>query len=381
MVTPTQLDPTRTITLQKKLLRVMLRRLRILKWDIVDLVVTEDAFGLKKGFPNELVSSFAKSFDNGGVTNLKYREFSLNTRWAFRENAEKVEEFRKWLAAQLQFRLMGATAEQIERAFWHQYIQEGFLKGAGRAFESVRGKPVLDGRLDFYEGSKAEFLRESFANPQTIDKVKMLSGRVFTELKGVTDAMAVQMQRTLVDGFVQGKGPRAIAKDLTRAVQDIGYKRATVIARTEIVRTYNEGQLNSLERLGVEEVGVAPEWSTAKDGRVCPLCRPMEGVVFKIKEARGMLPRHPNCRCAFIPSGLGESQADKNVRFAGEFWSKADLKTKRSRADVQKAIDKSIRAERPTSKSTLAKQKSHSKWVGAGKSISKKRPKPIIDGK
>jgi hypothetical protein len=51
----------------------------------------------------------------------------------------------------------------------------------------------------------------------------------------------------------------------------------------------------------VEEVGVAVEWSVTKtpDGQieqeVCKMCRPLQGVVLKLAEARGMLPRHPSC--------------------------------------------------------------------------------------
>ena len=48
----------------------------------------------------------------------------------------------------------------------------------------------------------------------------------------------------------------------------------------------------AFEALGVEELGVAVEWATAGDEAVCELCEALEGVVLKIEEARGMLPRH-----------------------------------------------------------------------------------------
>jgi hypothetical protein len=35
----------------------------------------------------------------------------------------------------------------------------------------------------------------------------------------------------------------------------------------------------------------------------------MEGVVLKLEEARGMIPRHPFCKCAWVPANVGESGA------------------------------------------------------------------------
>src|SRR5690606_33704519 len=101
---------------------------------------------------------------------------------------------------------------------------------------------------------------------------------------------------------------REIARELNRQI-DVGAKRAATIARTEIVRAHNEGALDALEELGVDEIGVMVEWSTAGDNRVCPLCRPLEGVILKTKEAHGMFPRHPNAVFAgstFVPYGKCE---------------------------------------------------------------------------
>jgi very-short-patch-repair endonuclease len=46
---------------------------------------------------------------------------------------------------------------------------------------------------------------------------------------------------------------------------------------------------------GVEGVRVMAEWVTAGDGRVCPLCAPMDGKVFTIDQIENMIPAHPNC--------------------------------------------------------------------------------------
>jgi hypothetical protein len=75
----------------------------------------------------------------------------------------------------------------------------------------------------------------------------------------------------------------------------------------------------------------------------------MEGVVLTIKEARGMIPRHVNCRCAWIP-------ADRVRREKGQKRGK--------RKDS--AIRKSIKSEggENTKKRSFKQIKRRSTWVG-----------------
>jgi SPP1 gp7 family putative phage head morphogenesis protein len=190
-----------------------------------------------------------------------------------------------------------------------------------------------------------------------------LAGRVFTELKNVTETLATKLSRRLTDGLVQGQNPRTIAKGM---VVDLGMasRQAETIARTEIIRAHAEGAIDHYEELGVTELGVMVEWSTAGDGRVCPLCRALEGIVITTKEAHGMFPRHPNCRCTPVPANVGEDTTGQ----------------KRGKAKVKAAIDQSIRLGLPKSKKTLplAQARERSNWAGADKTISKHRPTPTV---
>lgn len=293
-----------------------------------------------------------------------------NTRWAFRSDPRKVVAFRKWLTTQIEADILVAQTS-LEDAYWTSFVEEGYKKGAGRAFNDVRKPALASGKeqLSFFNGTREEFLRQSFGRPVAINKVKLLAGRVFTDLKGVTDEMSKRMTQTLTQGLTEGLNPRDMAR---RMIKDgIGFtkrkgiqSRALTIARTEIIRAHAEGQLDALEDLGVTEVGVMVEWSTAGDDRVCPLCQPLEGTVMKISEARGIIPRHPNCRCAHIPANVGESKKGQD----------------RGKAAVRKNIDDSIKAEIPKqSKRTLAQQKNRSPWPGADKRITKKRPRSVLD--
>jgi SPP1 gp7 family putative phage head morphogenesis protein len=160
-------------------------------------------------------------------------------------------------------------------------------------------------KLDFYRGTKEQFLRSSFAQPIATDKLKILASRSFDELDNVTTDMETSLSRILTDGLAQGKSPLELSGELE---DQVGFSsdRARTVARTEIIRAHAEGQLMALRNLGIEQVGVAVEWSTTGDEKVCPKCQPLEGIVLTIDEAEGLLPRHPNCRCAWIPANVGE---------------------------------------------------------------------------
>jgi SPP1 gp7 family putative phage head morphogenesis protein len=270
-----------------------------LKKSLIELVEVEDAFGLKKS-----------------------NQPLVNTRWKFRSTDDQLKLFEQWLRVQYGDLLPNNASD----ALWSQYVKEAYDKGQGRAFDDTnKGKKAAGQNLDFYRGSRQQFLQSSFNHPPSIEKVKLLASRVYTELGGVTEVIAVQMKRLLVDGMIQGKNPRTIAREMTQTIDGMCRNRANTIARTEIMRSHSEGQLDAFERLGVDKLGVLAEWSTAGDDRVCQLCAPLEGITLSVKEARGMLPRHPNCRCVFKPD-VGVSK-------------------RKSKAQIDMAIDKSVKAE------------------------------------
>lgn len=289
-------------------------------------------------------------------------ELALNKRWQFNTTPEQVQQFQRWLQQRFTEDIVAEAMQDMENAYWYRYIAEAYRKGAGKAFDDANARGLVDAekQAGFYRGTKMEFLRSSFAQPVQIERVKTLAGRVLTELQGVTQSMATAMNRVLVDGLSQGKSPREVARELNNAVDKIGKNRALTIARTETIRAHAEGQLDSLTNLGIESVGVAVEWDTTGDGRVCPLCRPLDGIVLTVAEARGMLPRHPNCRCSWIPANVGED----------------GTKQKKQSAAIRAARDESIRAE--GGKSSLLEKKKSTSWGGADKEFSKKRPKSIV---
>jgi SPP1 gp7 family putative phage head morphogenesis protein len=340
MPNPVKADPTRTTTLRRVFVTRMTGRFEKFKRHILEYVLGIDVdapVGTDRPRPTR------------------------NARFSFLSTRQQVEAFQAFLQRQTAYYILGTTQQEIENGFWKQYVEEGYRKGAGRAFDDVRRGAAVS---DFYRGSRDEFLRSAFARPESIEKVKLLASRVFTDLKGVTEAVSTALSRELLDGLVQGKNPKAIAREIAKKIDTIGKVRAETIARTEIIRAHAEGQLDAFELLGIEHVGVAVEWSTALDDRVCPLCIPLEGVVLTIAEARGAIPRHPRCRCSFIPANVGESKKGQT----------------RTKPAIKKAIDLSLAKEIPKkSKRSLAQQRTRTSWSTARKPIAQKRPKSILD--
>lgn len=206
-----------------------------------------------------------------------------NVRWAFEEPGSQVQMFRDWLKLRVT-QLVGGHDFQGE---WHRQMANAYAKGARRSASEVLGSDAI-----YNESVKALSLKQ---------KAKLLAQRSFTDLEGVTDRMSTRMAGLLADGLTAGDSPKAIAKALAAEV-DLSMSRALIVARTEITRAHAQGQLLALKESGVDKVGVEVEWRAAQDDRVCELCSSMDGVTFSIEEADGLIPAHPNCRCAFIPA-------------------------------------------------------------------------------
>lgn len=279
----------------------------------------------------------------------RWDDYTSNSRWRFQTSLQKLESFRKWLRTQLQSIILMPEEKEGAEAWWQNYVEQGYRQGAQRSFDDVhRDSPRFDQihsnePMPGYKGSVRDWMRSSFGRVVPTEKLKLLAGRVFSDLDGITDYMETGITRALTDGLTRGQHPKQIANEMSKTV-DISLDRAKTLSRTEIIRAHAEGQLDALERMGIEEVGVLVEWSTAGDNHVCSLCKPLDGVVMTIQQARGLIPRHPNCRCAFVPASyLAELNQTK----------------------VQAALSKSLGMERGKTKRSLAKQKRLSKWVGA----------------
>jgi len=269
-----KIDPSRTTMLRRKFVADMQRRFVKLGRDIYTLIVTNDVFGFEDPSPFALQAN--------------RQEFKFQT------DAAKVASYRKWLQGEIDTGIL--TVDGIGEPWTNKYVGAAYKKGVDRAYTDVS---KVKGFKDL---SRDQFTQIAFGQPELQSKIELIYTRTYNELKGVTDAMSQQMSRALANGLVAGQGPKVIARELQKVNEKITKTRALVIARTETIHAHAEGQLDSFEWLGVEKVDIMAEVLTAGDERVCTICldAASEGPML-IEEARGIIPLHPNCRCAWKP--------------------------------------------------------------------------------
>ena len=272
------------------------------------------------------------------------------SRFTFRTTPERLAAFVRWLKRLVEAELLDANDPSDKEAYWQAYVEEGFRQGAGRAFDDVHKSMRREAIAPWYEGSREEFLRSAFGQPVQDERVKLLAGRVFTELQGISDRAGTEMARSLTESMMRGRGAVEAMRDLQERA-GLSQERALLIARTETIRAHAEGQLAAMGEMGVDAVGVMVEWDTAHDDRVCPKCEDLQGIVLTLEEARGMIPRHPNCRCSYVPANVGESEKGQ----------------KRTAEEIGEAVAESIAGEKNVT------------WQGADLAPAEARPEGVAN--
>ena len=333
-------DPSRTTTLRNKFAQSLRARFSKLNIDIITSIVTNDVFGLKRNpvfNPDSLQVN--QPIPPGGLSG--------------ETDAEKLLSFQLWLQTEIDNNVLGiGIAAGIDVAgatvatlpieapgqFLNTFITSAYNKGRARALQEAGKAGIL---------SETQAVSSAFAQGIPANRLAHLQQIVFTELKGVTDAMSQQISRELSLGLINGDGPRTIARNITKKVNDIGKKRATLIARTETIRAHHLGNIDTLEAAGVEGVKVLAEWVTAGDDRVCPNCDALQGQIFTLKEIRGLIPLHPLCRCVAVPAGVGETVRDDKGKVTIESREiedipKSDINS--TDKEVQAILDKAQKA-------------------------------------
>lgn len=116
------------------------------------------------------------------------------------------------------------------------------------------------------------------------------------------DLMKADLSKLLESGLIQGKNPRALARDFKKAFyggdpkKDGGFLFCVErLLRTELARVQTEAQKQSFERNGFDE------YTFIVNGGCCPICQGLSGKHFKVSKmmpGENAPPMHPHCRCS-----------------------------------------------------------------------------------
>jgi len=295
-------DPTHTTALRNVFANDMSKRFNNLISIIRQTVDLNDCFGLKE-------------VEGGFVT-----QQMISAGWhvfAYRLSKDKVAKFMEWLEQQvnaglLSIREFEQIGTAINSAWENKYIYDSYKRGIIRARIELQ-----KAGFDVPSIEQTGGIEMSMTTPFHIDRLGLLYTRVYTDLKGITDAMDSFISRILAQGIADGDHPRLIARKLIAVINGQGVgelgitdslgrfipakRRAEILARTEIIRAHHVATIQEYRNWAVHGVIVQGEWMTAGDDRVCPKCASLQGKVFTLDEIEGMIPAHPLCRCIALP--------------------------------------------------------------------------------
>lgn len=297
-------DPTRTLTIRNNFVREARRRFRQVQRLITESVVTNDALGLVER-PRTILQGLQAEA-------LPPKAFEFAT------NPQKAQQFMEWLAHVDDLTILeipeGQTRRVVGNVAWaNTHIESAHKQGIKRARQEMKKAKLPAGVIGPTDPGS---ISAAFLTPVHADRAGLIFTRTYSDLKGITDQMEADISRVLAQGLAEGRGPRDIARALNHQIESTGQtlaitdsagrrikaiQRATVLARTEVIRAHHIATINEYREAGVEGVIVQAEFSTAGDDRVCPQCAGLEGDVFTLDAAEGIIPVHAQCRCIMIP--------------------------------------------------------------------------------
>lgn len=292
-------DPTHTTALRNLFASDMNRRFKAIMAGVVTGVYKNDCFGLKnRPHTLQVVPPAREAF-------------------AFARSSEKVAKFMEWLQKQIESELvtvinLSQVGTSVEAAWMNKYIYDSYKRGVIRARYEMINKGMQIPSIDDSGG-----IEIVMGTPFHLDRVGLIFTRVFTDLKGITEAMDSQISRILAQGLIDGDAPRLLARKLVATIDGTNMgslgitdtlgrfipakRRAEILARTEIIRAHHLATIQEYRNWGVLGITVKGEWKTAGDDRVCERCSSLEGKIFTLDEIEPMIPLHPQCRCIALP--------------------------------------------------------------------------------
>lgn len=295
-------DPTQTTTLRDQYRAQYHKRYRRLKGAVWQTVAEWDVLGLNdRAAANNDVIDPDESVDFPAPEDPPDLPGPLDPTPAALPNPEKridTDDYLSWFDT-AQRRLVEGPASEGGADWSDEYVRYAYQKG-------VRDADHRSEQMGVISSGDAE-AGISFRMPIHKQTIAEAIKRNRDGLKGVEEATTRHVRDVLTDAILEGQNAEKAARRINDRVESIGMTRAETHARTVIVGSYNEGALRRYEQTMGSDGGVTvlAEFSTANDGRVCPQCEQLEGNVYSVREAKGLIPVHPRCRCTWLPVQRG----------------------------------------------------------------------------
>lgn len=140
---------------------------------------------------------------------------------------------------------------------------------------------------------------------------RSLDAIVLADVQSLTMDVRKNVSRAIINGVNRGLGARELGK-LVQEATDGDIARARTIARTTVMKTFNQTAVEDYKRAGATGYALYP----TEDERLCIECRKAayenensgELRVYSEQEIIGLVPVHPNCRCTVIGRWDGDEK-------------------------------------------------------------------------
>ncbi len=297
-------DPTKTTTLRAKFVEQFRSRFGALARACRISIVDNDCFGLMNPLTVSAEVEDPPKDWKDYIIPIPEGKFRFDT------DPNKIKNFMSWLSDMEEESIFQVVRRHtlggsLEHQWSDIYISRAYKKGIIWAGVQIKKNKALMKHLELDPkdvNTTGIGANKAFTTQLHADRVGILYTRTFTDLKGITAAMDAQLSRILAEGIALGQHPSVIAMKITKTISTIGKTRATVLARTEVIRAHHLASIQTYRSYGVVGVKVNAEWSTAGDSRVCTLCGPLQGKIYTVDEVEPLIPLHPQCRCAALPT-------------------------------------------------------------------------------
>jgi SPP1 gp7 family putative phage head morphogenesis protein len=200
---------------------------------------------------------------------------------------EQAEQMRRY-SEDLVFEVLVEGGVELDKLYYSQAVETAYRSGLAQAAR--------------HGGLTARERRILLRSPTHHTAARALARDQVTLLRGLGYNISGQIRDEIVTGINQRLTEDAIAARIS-AKFDLAEHRARMIARTETVKAHAEGSLNAYLAMRFEHVSALVEYTTSVHRQTipCPLCSDLTGKIYTIESARGIIPRHPNCACAWVP--------------------------------------------------------------------------------
>jgi SPP1 gp7 family putative phage head morphogenesis protein len=201
--------------------------------------------------------------------------------------------FEDWLHTQmlaiiLEVSALNNTRRRISTHWQNRFLRAAYTRGITSAESDLK-------RLDklLFSVDDIDIAIQIGKHAETLE---LMYARAYEGLRGITEALTSQLSQIFSQSLLEGVELAVIVSRLVAQISKSSKIQAVVLARTEIIRTYNEAKLNVFDLNQVARVSTNVEFAI-EDSKACKICKKLDGKRFTIAQARGVIPQHPRCRC------------------------------------------------------------------------------------